>query len=337
MLTSLEPDAIIFTNGDNDTYPLWYIQEVEGFRKDVRVVNLSLLNTPWYIKQCRDNEPKVPINWTDQRIAGLTPVPSGDRWLLVKDIAVSHILQANEWKKPVYFAVTVPRETYAPYLEIMELQGLAYKFVRRRGENMVNKELLAENVLENYDYTSVLDEDWKRDHSVYLPQHTRHLIQHYAWSFIRLAFIQHRDSLYQDALRSMETAHEISPHMPEPLQLLGWYYLDAGDTTRAVDFYRDKIVERPNDTNLRFRLAGVYERVGDNLKSLEQLEYILRLDPDHRDAAMAAVGMSLRVNQPTRARQILAEWVRRHPEDTQARQSLAELDGRPQQPGEPSE
>jgi tetratricopeptide (TPR) repeat protein len=332
MLIGLEKDAIIFTNGDNDTYPLWYIQNVEKYRTDVRVVNLSLLNTPWYIKQCRDNEPTVPITWTDQRIEGLTPVPSGKRWLLVKDLTVSHILQANDWQKPIYFAVTVPRETYEPYLEILELQGLVYKVVRRRGENMVNNELMKKNILENYKYTSILDENWKRDHSVYLPLHTRYLIQHYAWSFMRLAFIQHRDSLYQDALRSMETAHEISPQLPEPVQLLGWYYLDAGDTTRAVDFYREKIHDQPGDPNLRFRLAGVYERIGDNMKALEQLEYILRLDPDHRESMMAAAGMSMRLNQPGRARQILSEWVRRHPDDTEARQSLMAVEQQPREP-----
>jgi tetratricopeptide (TPR) repeat protein len=327
MLKPLEKDAIIFTNGDNDTFPLWYIQEVENFRKDVRVVNLSLLNTPWYIKQLRDNEPRVPISWNDQYINGLGWVRTPDGGvLLVRDIAVQHILQENRWKRPVYFAVTIPPETFAPYKDYLDMEGLVYKLIPKKGENMINLQMLEENIFNVYSYQSILTDDWKRDSSLHLFPHIEHLIQNYAAAFCTLAFAKHRASDTPEAVRCLEIAKEISPNVDPVVLLLGWYYVESGQTDKAIQEYKEQIARHPERLELLYRLAGVYERSGDMHNALLLLEELIQKNPRDRDVVLSAVGIAIKLNLAQRARSYLVDWLSKNPGDADMRSALEELD-----------
>ena len=84
-LESCAPNAILFTFGDNDTYPLWYAQEVEGVRPDIRIINTSLLGIDWYVNQLRykvNQSDPIDVVWTPEQISGLAYItfrPQGDQ------------------------------------------------------------------------------------------------------------------------------------------------------------------------------------------------------------------------------------------------------------------
>ena len=190
ILQSCEPNAIIFTNGDNDTFPLWYLQEVEGIRTDVTVANLSLLNTEWYIRQLRDSRPGEFIKMGDDQVqdvaSGLkewksqivrVPAPKSEKnkngyieWkvnptfagaaLMVKDLMILQIIFAAQWKYPIYFAVTVPQSNRLNLEQYIEMEGLVYRLrpYKVNQQSAINEDRMWTNLMSGFG-----SEVWNKD------------------------------------------------------------------------------------------------------------------------------------------------------------------------------
>ncbi len=171
ILAGLDENAIIFTNGDNDTFPIWYLQQVEKFRTDVTVVNLSLINLPWYIKQLK-YAPVNPLDMkrNDEEIDSLRhkvfedPETGERQFIMIKDYVVHDIITMNHQNAglPVFFAVTIPQENMARYFPNLQMEGMAYRLMDTAGPNdlpITDGQKVLENLLGVYRLGALLDGD----------------------------------------------------------------------------------------------------------------------------------------------------------------------------------
>lgn len=319
ILASVDENGLIFTNGDNDTFPLWYMQAVENFRTDVTVMNLSLLNTPWYIKQLRDNPPhnlKGIITWKDQDIDEMRPflLPNDftfqagqivcdfekDAVITVKDLAVLHIIKNNwdpvkqDWKKPIFFAVTVADLMgFRPYLS---LEGLVFRITQTKGDYMVTVDKTIENLEEKYQFTHLFDG------KTHLDDNTKKLLSNYAAAYSRLAFEFHdqADSLEKvnpeearlkldDAVHWMQKAVQFAPFNQTGKLLWRSYgaLLERADRyPEAIAAYQ-KSIATDDDINSVAQtwqlISKSYYLNGDMNSAIQAIEEAQRLRPNDQN------------------------------------------------------
>lgn len=362
ILQTCEQDAIIFTNGDNDTFPLWYLQDVEGVRRDVRIVNLSLINTPWYIKQMKEKpyyaEAKaVPMTLTDQQIERISPVvwepkklelpvtkeaieryqvtdtsvinsgkieftmnhtfqAGNTKAIKVQDILVRDIIFANQWKRPIYFAVTVSPDSKIGLDNFLWFHGLAWRLEPRRAEQdqAINVEVVEKNLLDGPESFSTTPQYGYKfrgisDPSVYYDENTSKLMINYRSAFIRLAlYYAGAGKNNERAIATLDRMEEIIPRSKIPM---GWEL-----TSDIASFYH-----RLGNEKKFNELAAEIEPIANDLIASGQVNFSSYYNPYRVLLEIYEVQ-----GEPEKALDLMKDLAARFPNDPGLKQRVATLE-----------
>ena len=188
-LNSLQREGhpIILTNGDNDTFPLWYSHEVEGVRTDTRVVNMEYLQTDWYIDQMKRpayDSPALPISFRHEdyqegrmeylpinidsiNIGSATISLKGKKGLYKNELMVLEMLSQANWERPIYISISMGTDNLSFLHDHLVLEGLAYRISPEATGLRVDVERLYDNMMHRFRYGGLnakgiyVDEDVK--------------------------------------------------------------------------------------------------------------------------------------------------------------------------------
>ncbi|MEJ2613668.1 MAG: DUF2723 domain-containing protein [Ignavibacteriaceae bacterium] len=211
LLTGCSRNAMLFTNGDNDTFPPWYLQSVEEVRPDVALINLSLLNTGFYVEQLQRTYHLFPVNsdvlnpekFRPSRIDSAVSIKivfedslndkedtikteyKGRRFgkkigLLPQDKALIALLETNCSEKPVYFSTTVNTSGMVGLSSYLNTTGMIQQLVPTAGDSILPQQM-EDNLLKKYRYRNFNNPD------VYTDRTVNNLFNNYRHLFIQLS------------------------------------------------------------------------------------------------------------------------------------------------------
>ncbi|HEX2612192.1 MAG TPA: DUF2723 domain-containing protein [Fibrobacteria bacterium] len=352
LLNSCKPNAILFTNGDNDTFPLWFLQQVEGIRKDVRVVNLSLVNTNWYMHQLTDHAPALKIGFSPAEIDALQPQPwrfkgpvdvsiPGTRirytleplpYLRVQDIMVLHIVQNNFPAHPVQFATTVGGGNSMGLEPFTIMEGMVYTLVQDRAERALDVASTVRMVDSVYRFRGL------GDPNVYLDENTTGLLTNYSVTNFRLAgwaqdtirtlmpkiaaatgparaaLESRRDSLVTFAEKYLKLNARILPGEWRVYYYAAQLYSEAGETERSDSALRAGLEAVGTNTKVfAGALAQSYVRQGRTAEAAAVLQAVVAKNPADLEMALTLSEVHQQAGDLPAAIEALSAWLKRNP------------------------
>jgi tetratricopeptide (TPR) repeat protein len=351
--------AILFTNGDNDTFPLWFVQFVPNrpagydpnFGKNVAVANLSLLNTHWYIKQLK--KWGAPISFSYEEIDRLPQglIGAQRRTFLLKDIMIRDILATNSGIKlkwpddyvspssefmekvmnnyregvmPVYFATTVDRaenlRDVEPYLR---LEGLVNRVTNINSPNQVDV-VRTQQLLDSYKMQSMMDPKVIKD------DNTRGLFSNYIASFAALAQEYHKMGRLDLAIKTLEKTlgFDIEPQRKAPIYYNLSVFALLAQKYEIAHAWLDSIEKTgiKNDPELLIRRGWIYQSQGNYEQAENSYIQAKVIAPNQAEPVQSLVSLYVDyMHDTTKALQVLEEWIRLNPRDANARRMLEDL------------
>jgi hypothetical protein len=351
--------AVIFTNGDNDTFPLWFMQTVPSriagydttFGKNVSVANLSLLNTPWYCKQMK--RWGAPISFSEAEIDRLPQgfQGRGGRTFLLKDVMMRDIIATSagiklKWpddygstseefmarvfrsgrynpRTPVYFATTVSRDNLRDVEPFLRLEGLVNRVVAEEGINQVDVGRTRHLLYNVYQMSSMMDRRVEKD------DNTRGLLINYAASYLALAGEYQKAGLNREAQEVLMTAlqFDLDPDRKVPL-----FYHASVFATLSADYdvalaCLDSVERRGiRDAELSIRRGIAHQGKGELDKAEKAYRDASLQDGTRPEPIQALYRLYVEELYDTnKARALMQDWLRRSPGDSVAQQMLRDI------------
>ena len=293
-------------------------EQCNGIRKDVTIANLSLLNTPWYIKQLRDHEGvefNIPENHIDLcqddprsalyprriykdthlKISGSVPEDEfivtfkKDEILYVKDLAVIQIIKDNYGKRPIYFAVTTPPAI--GFSDHLRNEGMVDRLVSTKGRDQFNIERLITNIDSVYSYRGIFDD------TIYKDPNMMRLLNNYAAAFMNASRYYHNHQDIHNAIKYLQKTVEFAPgnqNLRTALSQLyseaAYHLLEKGFNEEAFKNLENSIYYDKRNENIIPTIfqAGLYSKEYD--KTIELLRKLREYqDPEKIDEAISEV------------------------------------------------
>jgi len=288
---------------------------------------MSLLNTDWYIRQVRDEKPKVPLGFTDKDIEKLRPYRlkgGGVAWK--RDQVAQNIIQTTNWQRPIYFASTVPEEIWRPYAGYLEMQGAVRRIVLRKGTDLFNVFMVERNFDRIFLYRGVLTEEGKRDTTIYKDKAANDAYINYAVASAQLGQILSGEKKYAEAVRRMELSLAFDPDFKAARVLLGTDYLLNNEPGKAIEHYRNAIQGDPHEGEYWVRLARVYEYTNQLPVARATIDEGIKMAPDERQLYIDGFRVAANMREADLAKTYIKRYVDAHPDDEDMRGVYAGID-----------